>query len=67
MGSALFVATMSIAIVSSLIKGSEDPVSVVIQRLIIASAVVFLIFYVGSFIYGLFKYHVESPFMDSQE
>jgi hypothetical protein len=58
---------MSIAIISSLVKGSDDPMSVVIQRLAIASVVVFLIFYVGSFIYGLFKYHVESPFMESQE
>ncbi|QQX81581.1 hypothetical protein JK628_06890 [Shewanella sp. KX20019] len=67
MGGALFAVTMFIAIVSSFLKGSDDPISVVIQRLAIASIVVFLIFYIGSFIYGLFKYHVESPFMDSQE
>lgn len=67
MGTALFLATMSIAIVSSLLRGSEDPVSVVILRLAIASVMVFSIFYIGSFIYGLFKYYVESPFMDSQE
>ncbi len=67
MGGALFVATMSIAIVSSLLKGSDDPTSVVIQRLLIASVVVFFIFYVGSFIYGLYKYHIESPFMKRQD
>lgn len=39
MGSALFIATMSIAIVSSLLKGSADPISVVIQRLLVASIV----------------------------
>ena len=63
-GGALFLATMSIAIISSLIKGSEDPISVVIQRLLIASIAAFAIFYIGAFVYGLFKYHNESPFMD---
>ncbi|GIU14801.1 hypothetical protein TUM3792_06090 [Shewanella sp. MBTL60-007] len=67
MGGALFIATMSIAIVSSLLKGSADPISVVIQRLLIASIVIFFIFYVGSFVYGLYKYHIESPFMESQD
>jgi hypothetical protein len=64
MGGALFVVTMSIAIFSSLIKGSEDPISTVIQRLLIASVAVFAIFYIGAFVHGLFKYHNESPFMD---
>ncbi len=64
MGGALFIVTMSIAIVSSLIKGSEDPISVVIQRLVIASVAVFAIFFIGAFVFGLFKYHNESPFMD---
>jgi Na+-translocating ferredoxin:NAD+ oxidoreductase RnfE subunit len=67
MGGALFAVTMSIAIVSSLLKGSDDPVSVVIQRLLLASVVVFFIFYVGSFVYGLYKYYIESPFMESQD
>ncbi len=64
-GTILFVATSLIAGMKILLMGSDDPTSTVLTRLDIAGFIAFSIFYVGCFVYGLFKYHIEAPFSKS--
>jgi|TARA_R110000764_G_scaffold238561_1_gene335879 hypothetical protein len=62
MGMILFLITFSVVAVKVMIIGSNDPTSVVLKRLGISALAMFAFFYIGSFIHGLYKYYIESPF-----
>ena len=62
MGSILFFITFAVVAVKVLMTGSSDPTSLVLKRLGIGAIAMFAFFYIGSFIHGLYKYYIESPF-----
>jgi len=65
MGFALFLVTMVAAFTKVAFTEINDSWEVVLLRFLIAGSAAFSVFFIGAFIHGLFKYHVESPFQKS--
>jgi hypothetical protein len=62
-GFSLFIITMLLAVAKVAFTELTDPLSVVIERLIIVAVTMFAFFFTCSFIYGLYKYYIDSPFI----
>jgi hypothetical protein len=62
-GSWLFIVTLSLALAKVAFTEFTEPLSVVLERLEIAAIAMFVFFFICSFIYGLYKYYVELPFI----